>query len=46
MAPATGFARKITRPGWGGGRDHLRQTPPPLQGGIFDCGIPVAGATG
>ncbi|MCE0524019.1 MAG: hypothetical protein LV480_14010 [Methylacidiphilales bacterium] len=46
MAPATGFAGKITRPGWGGGRVWLWQNPPPFQGAILGCGIPVAGATG
>ena len=46
MARATGLARKLNRPGWGGARVYLSQIPSPLQGVFFYYALPVVDTTG
>ncbi|MCE0497295.1 MAG: hypothetical protein LV481_05035 [Methylacidiphilales bacterium] len=46
MAPPTRLARKVNRPGWGGGWFYLSEIPSPFQGGFFCCILPVVSTTG
>ena len=46
MAQASGLARKINRPGSGGGSVYLSEIVPPRRGGFFSYVALVVGAPG